>query len=217
MRHLGKSRKELFEQLDKPALKPLPERPYEFGEWKKATANVDYHIAFDNAFYSVPHQLVGKLLWVRASANSIEVYENLMRICSHQRTTIVGKYITEPSHRPKAHAEHAKWTPERITSWAASKGQSVGNFVKELIATKVHPEQGYRAALGIIRLADKYGEDRLNTACEKAIKLESYRYHTINNMLKNGMDKIIEKQESNLNLNEPFANPANVRGSAYYH
>ena len=217
MRHLGKSRQELFEQIDKPSLKSLPERSYEFGEWKRATVNVDYHVSFDLSYYSVPYQLIGKELWIRASASSIEIYDNLIRICSHSRTSFKNKYITEPSHRPKAHQEHAKWDSQRIVSWAKSKNEIVGLFVDKLIKSYRHQEQAYRSALGCIRLADKYGDERLKRACEKASKIESYRYITIKNILQNGMDKIDEPKNEKLNIKEKFADPANVRGSEYYH
>jgi transposase len=217
MRHIGKSRRELFEQFDKPALKPLPAKPYEFGLWKRVRVNVDYHVVYDNSFYSVPHQLIGKELWLRASANNIELYQDLQRVCAHRRTHIKGRYQTEPSHRPKAHQEHLKWTPERITDWAGAKGAHVKLFIAKLIASKAHPEQSYRSAMGCIRLADKYGVDSLNKACEKALALGSYRYQTVNNMLKNGMEKVSESSNQKNKFKEQFTGPENTRGSEYYH
>lgn len=215
MRHLGKSRRELYEQFDKPALKPLPARPYEYGHWKQATVNIDYHVEYDNAFYSVPHKLVQTQLWVRATATVIEIYQNFERIFAHRRTYIRGKYVTEDAHRPISHQEHAKWTPERIIEWASSKGQSIGEFVKLLIGRKVHPEQSYRAALGCIRLADKYGAERLTMACKKAIRIDSISYKTVKNMLKNGMEKVAPTDEE-LQI-DLFSNHENIRGENYYH
>ena len=215
MRHIGKSRQELYETLDKPALKALPERPYEYGDWKQVGVNIDYHFEYDNAFYSVPYQLVGTRLWVRATCTVIEVYKDFQRVFAHRRSYIKGKYVTEPSHRPISHQEHTKWTPERIIAWASSKSGSIGEFVKRLIQSKAHPEQGYRAALGCIRLSDKYGIDRLTMACQKAIRIESFSYKTISNMLKSGMEKVSptddELQMSFLSDHE------NVRGQNYYH
>lgn len=218
MRHLGKSRKELFEQLDKPALKPLSAKPYEYGEWKKVRANVDYHVAFEKSFYSVPYQLVGHELWVRASSEHIEIYENILRICSHRRTHLEGKYVTDASHRPKAHDEQSKWTPERLIQWGRSKGNFVAQFIEALIENRgEHKEQAYRSVLGCLRLSDKYGGARLDRACEIALNLESYKYQTIKNILSNNMDKIQGGDQNNINLNEQFTGPDNVRGSEFYH
>jgi transposase len=213
MRHLGKSRQELFEQLDLPALKALNPTPYEYGEWQQAGVNIDYHIKFDVAYYSVHHSLIGAEVFVRATQRVVEIYHNFTRVALHERTYIKGKYQTDPSHRPIAHQEQAKWTPERITNWAQSKGGFVRDFIAELIKHRVHSEQAYRSALGIIRMADKYGDERLNQACQKALQLNSISYVTIKNMLQSGMDKIAIKKVSNQMelLHE------NVRGSEYYH
>lgn len=214
MRHIGKSRLELYKQIDRPALKPLPQRPYEFGEWKEVTVNIDHHVEYGDAFYSTPHQLVQTTVWVRATNAVVEIYQNFERIFAHRRTYIKGKYVTEPSHRPIAHQEHAKWTPERIIGWAGSKGDIIGEFVKRLIERKVHREQSYRSALGVIRLCDKYGSERMQLACQKAIRIESISYQTINNMLKNGMEKMAPTDEElQMNL---FSNHENVRGEKYY-
>lgn len=218
MRHLGKSRKELFDQLDKPALKPLPAKPYEYGEWKKVRVNVDYHVAYEKSFYSVPYQLVGKELWVRASANHIEIFENLLRICSHRRTHLAGKYVTDANHRPRSHEEQNKWTPERLINWSRSKGKNVARFVEALLESRnEHKEQAYRSILGCLRLADKYGEERLNRACEIALNFESYKYQTVKNILNNNMDKVQEDNKNNFNLKEQFTGSENVRGPEYYH
>jgi len=214
MRHIGKSRYELYIELDKPALKALPERPYEYGEWKEVGVNVDYHVEYADAFYSTPHQLAQTKVWVRATNTVVEIYQNFERIFAHRRTYIKRKYVTDPSHRPVAHQEHAKWTPERIVGWAKSKGDIVGEFIKLLIEKKAHPEQGYRSALGCVRLADKYGNDRLALACQKAIRIESISYQTVKNMLKNGLEKVpATDAELQMNL---FSDHENVRGEGYY-
>jgi transposase len=215
MRHLGKSRIELFVEIEKPRLKPLPSRPYEYGEWKEVRVNIDYHVEFDQSYYSAPHALVGVQVWVRATPSVIEIYKNFERIFSHRRSFIKGKYVTENSHRPTSHQEHAKWTPDRIVAWAGSKHEVIGAFVKLLIEKKVHCEQGYRAALGVIRLSDKYGVERLTAACSKAILIGSVSYQTVSNMLKNGMEKTRPTdQERQIDL---FSNHENVRGENYYH
>ena len=157
MRQLKKSRRELFESIDQPALRQLNPSSYVFSEWKKARVNIDYHIAFAGCFYSTPYQLVGKEVEVRATQSVIEIFHGSQRVASHCRSYRAGHCSTDFSHRPTSHQEYLKWTPERITHWASQKGPQTGLFIKALISSKAHSEQGYRAALGVIRLADKYG------------------------------------------------------------
>jgi transposase len=218
MRHFKKSRRELFEMIDKPALMPLRSSPYVFAEWKWATVSIDYHIEFDGHFYSAPYQLVKKEIQVRATSVTVEIFYKSNRVASHPRSYQKGGFKTEPSHRPPSHNAHLEWTPERIINWAKKKGSNTGIFIQKLIATKAHPEQGYRSALGVIRLSDKFGEARLDQACNNAIAIGSYSYRTVKNMLNNGMDKVAlpskikeEKQQ------DFFVSNENVRGKEYYH
>jgi transposase len=122
---------------------------------------------------------------------------------------------TEESHRPQSHEKHLEWTPERIIGWAASKGENTKLLVQHLITTKAHPEQGYRAALGVIRLSDKFGNDRLNTACGNAIAIGSYSYQTVKNILSNDMDKAPTSKPTK--QQDFFIKNENVRGKDYYH
>lgn len=219
MRHFKKSRKELFEIIDKPALGVLRPEPYIFSEWKGARVNIDYHIVFDDHFYSTPYQLIKKEIQLRATSQTVEIFYKSNRVASHRRSCRKGGFTTEESHRPKSHQEHLKWTPERIISWAKSKGDNTELFVQKLIAAKAHPEQAYRSALGVIRLSDKYGSDRLNQACGNSIAIGSIAYQTVKNMLANGMDKVAppaskKKTDKQLDL---FALNKNVRGKEYYH
>ena len=219
MRHFKKSRRELYEILDKPVLGVLRETPYEFSEWKKARVNIDYHVVFDDHFYSAPYLLTKHEVDVRATHSTIEVFYRSERIASHRRSYRKGGFTTDDSHRPKSHQEHLKWTPERIIRWGKSKGANTGLFIQNLITSKAHPEQAYRAALGIIRLSDKYGINRLNQACGNAIAIGSISYQTVKNMLKNGMDRISppspQKQEKK--QLDFFISNENVRGKEYYH
>jgi transposase len=219
MRYYKKSRKELFESIDKPALGQLRSTPYIFSEWKKAGINIDYHIEFDNHFYSTPYQLVKEQVDIRATSQTVEVFYKSKRVASHQRSYRKGNFTTNPSHRPKSHQAQAEWTPERIIGWAKQKGDNIALFVQHLITTKPHPEQGYRAALGIIRLADKYSNDRLNKACSNAIAIGSISYRTVNNMLKNNMDNLdqTKKLKANEKQQDFFTSNENVRGKNYYH
>ena len=218
MRHFKESRRQLFEEIDKPELGALRSEPYIFAEWKVARVNIDYHIVFDDHFYSVPYQLIKEEVQVRATHQTVEVIYKSERIASHRRSHRQGGFTTEPSHRPASHQAHLEWTPERIIQWAKSKGGNTGLFIQHLITTKPHPEQAYRSALGVIRLGDKYGKDRLNQACGNAIAIGSISYQTVKNMLKNGMDKVAPPSKAKENKQQDFfVSNHNVRGKEYYH
>ncbi len=215
MRHFGKSRRELFEQIDRPVLGRLPVRPYELAFWKRATVNIDHHIVFEDHFYSVPYHLVKRGVEIRATERLLEIFFRNIRVASHRRSFSRGGYSTETSHRPPSHQKHLEWSPERIINWGRQKGKNTGLFIKLLIESKKHPEQGYRSALGVIRLARKYGEDRLNLACGNAIAIGAIKYQTVKNILKNRMEKAnvkkTEKQQQSF-----FTSNTNVRGKDCY-
>lgn len=218
MRHFKKSRFELFESLDKPALGKLRETPHQYSEWKKATVNIDHHIVYEDHFYSCPYQLIKHQVDVRATNATIEIFYRSERVASHRRSYFKGRSTSEDLHRPQAHQEHLKWTPERIINWGRSKGDNTGFFIEHLITSKSHPEQGYRAALGVIRLSDKYGAQRLNQACGKAIAIGAISYRTIKNMLKNEMDKVPPSRNAkDSKQKEFFVSNENIRGKSYYH
>ena len=147
----------LFEQLDRPALRPLPATRYEFATWHKARVNIDYHIVADKHYYSVPYQLARQQVDVRLSAATVEVFRHSRRVASHVRSHVRHGHTTDPAHMPESHRRHAEWTPARITEWAAKTGPATAALVAKILESRPHPEQGYRAALGIIRLASRYG------------------------------------------------------------
>jgi len=219
MRYVNKSRKELFEDIDRPALGTLRQTPYQYAEWKKARVNIDYHIVYHDHFYSVCYQLVKQVVHIRATALIIEIFYKSKRIASHHLSFKKGGYTTDPNHRPPSHQAHLKWTPERIINWGKSKGDNVGLYIESLITSKAHPEQGYRAALGVIRLADKYNSYRLNQACGNAIAIGVISYQTVKNMLKNGMDQVAppSNKKTNEKQQDFFTSNENVRGRNYYH
>ena len=216
MRSFDKSRRELFEQIDKPVLGKIPTRPYEVVFWKRATVNIDHHIVFEDHFYSVPYSLVKRGVEIRSTEKLIEIFLRDTRVASHRRSFLKGGYSTEISHRPPSHKAQLEWTPERIINWGSKKGKNTGLFIKRLIESKQHPEQGYRSALGVIRLAQKHGEDRLNLACGKAMAIGAIKYQTVKNILKNKMEranvKRTEKQQQDF-----FTSNTNVRGKDYYY
>jgi transposase len=221
MRHVGKSRQELFESLDRPALQPLPPTRYEFCEWKKATVNIDYHVEFDRHYYSVHHALIQNEVWIRAADHTVEILHRGKRVASHARSYVRGKYTTDPTHRPESHRAHAEWSPERLIAWGRSLAPSVGHVVEAILEDKPHPEQGYRACLGVIRLGKKYGKERLALACDKALRLRSPAYSTLKSMLERGQEAapLPPRPEPRDPMPEQLQLLAAtlVRGKDYYH
>lgn len=209
---LDGSRRTLFEELDKPALRPLPQAPYEFAAWKKAKVNIDYHIEVKAVYYSVSYQLIGKKVDVRLTSTTVEIFNNNKRVASHLRSHKKGTYVTNPEHRPKSHREYLEWTPSRIINWAKETGEATAELVKKIIESKPHPEQGYRACLGIIRLSGKYGKVRLEAACKRALLAGALRLKSVESILKTGLDMTPVEEQMAL----PSIHHENVRGSNYY-
>jgi transposase len=212
MKAVGVSRRVLFAQLDRPALRPLPTVRYELAEWKPCRVNIDYHVEVAHNYYSVPYQLVHAQVDTRATASTVEVFAHGRRVASHQRLTGRGRFSTQLAHMPHAHRAHAEWTPSRLIAWAEQSGPATGRFVAGLLERRPHPEQGYRACLGLMRLGRTHGADRLEAACRRAEQLQSYRYRTVEHML--------TTQQDRLPLDESPARPPvdhdNLRGAAYY-
>jgi transposase len=212
-RHLGASRRQLFERLDKPALKPLTVAPYVYAEWKKCRAGLDYHIAIDRHYYSVPYQLLKKELWARITARTVEVFHIGQRVASHVRNSSNGQHSTQRDHMPAHHKFHEDWTPQRIQAWAARIGPNVAIFAEVVMRDRKHCEQGYRTCLGVIRLADRFGRDRLDAACRRALEINARSYSSVHSILKNGLDSKTRARATE----EPAINHPNIRGANYFH
>ena len=209
-------RETMFRTVDYPAMRPLPVERYVFTEWKKARVNLDYHIEVDGRYYSVPHALIGKQLDVSFSEHVIEVLHRGERVASHARVHGSGKrYSTLTAHMPKAHQEKAEWTPERILHWAATVGEHTSRLIDALIERKPHPQQAFRAAVGIIRLGKRYGNTRVEAACRRAYATNAISFSSIDSILKHRLDELPlpqdAKQSSLLLMHD------NVRGAGYYH
>jgi len=205
------TRRSLFESIDKPALKPLPAARYEFAEWKKAGVNIDYHIEADKNFYSVPYQLLKREVDVRLTATAVEILHAGRRVASHERDYRKGQYHTLPEHRPPAHQRYLEWPPERIVAWAAKTGPDTAQLAKKIIEGKPHPEQGYRACLGLIRLGNRYSHERLEAAAGRALKLGTRSYHSVKSILEHGLDQL----ELEAAPEAPLVHE-NLRGPGYY-
>ncbi len=206
------SRRELYEQVDRPALKPLPAGPYEMSEWKKVRVAPDYHVEFEGHYYSVPYQLIKKQLDLRATAKTVEVLDRGKRVAAHRRNPSRGRHTTTPEHMPKAHQAYLEWTPPRLIRWAGKTGYSTAELVETIMLSRSHPQQGFRACLGLMRLGEIYGAERLEAACRRALAIEGLSYKSVKSILKNGLDS------------EPLPEPTesapiehdNVRGAGYY-
>ena len=187
---LAGSRRSLFEQLDRPALRPLPADRYEFAVWRKAKVNIDYHIELraDRHYYSVPYGMAGETVDVRMSAATVEVFHRHRRVASHVRKFTPG-FSTDPAHMPESHRLHAAWTPSRIIAWAAKTGPATAKLTEAIMAARRHPEQGFRSCLGIVRLGDRYGAERLEAACERALAVRAHSYRSVESILRTGLDR----------------------------
>jgi transposase len=212
---LNSTRKILYDTVDKPALKPLAAHRYEYAEWKRARVNIDYHIEVDHHYYSVPYQLVREQVDVRLTANTVEVLFKNRRVAAHKRSSVPGGFTTLTEHMPKSHQRYLQWTPSRIITWAGKNGANTQKLVTRILENRPHPEQGFRSALGIMRLGKQYTSERVEKASARALAIGACSYKSVNSILKNGLDR----QPLLFELHEEAQPPAhgNIRGTDYYH
>lgn len=209
-------RRSVFESVDKPALKPLPEERYEYTRIGFTKAGLDYHIKIDDHLYSVPYQHAKQKLEYRLNPKTLEVFFKGCRIASHVRCWVPGRPSTLKEHMPSHHMKyqelHVEWTPERILKWASKVGQGTEQATQVIMNSRQHPEQGFRACLGVIRLARVWGNERVNAACQQAVNLNACSYKNIKLILENGGDQ----RQQQTPLSRLSIEHDNVRGSAYY-
>ena len=215
MRRLGVSRRDLFLELDHPALKPLPTQAYEYAEWRLRRVSLDYHVDIDGHYYSVPYRLIRDQVEARLTTRTVEIFHKGERVAVHLRGTGRGRHTTVPDHMPSAHRRHAEWTIERIQRTAARIGPSTARLLSIILESRPHPEQGYRVCLGILRLARQYGEPRLEAACDRGLDIGASSYGSIQSILKNGLDRQPRPPSQQGELVLP--DHPNIRGPRYYH
>lgn len=205
-----------FATYDKPALRPLPQYPYQYMEIKKARVHVDYHVELLGHYYSVPYAFIKKEIDLRFNAKRVECWHQGKQIALHQRSFHQGRHTTLPDHMPKAHRKHMEWTPGRFLNWAADIGEATTRLVHHLLTNKPHPEHGYRSCLGLLRLVKAVGEVRLEKACLRAMQLGTNTRRSVQSILDKKLeDQPISKQAS-FNLEDiPWHD--NIRGNHYYH
>ena len=212
-RHLGARRTRLFEDLERSALKKLPAEPYTYAEWKQCRVGLDYHAEVGKHYYSVPHQLLREKLWARITARTVELFHRGGRVAAHVRSSSNRKHTTVREHMPSSHQRYADWTPERIKRQAGEIGRNTATLIEIIVRERTHPEQGFRACVGILRLAKSYGGDRLEAACARALEIGARSYTSVSSILKTNRDRKRPAPATD----GPAIVHSNIRGPTYFH
>ena len=212
MQHLNQSRQALFQEIDQPALSPLPIQPYEYAYWKKAKVHIDYHVTFDKHHYSVPYPLVGKKVELRVTEKIVEIFYKRQRQASHPRAHTPGRFSTSHAHMPPAHQAMDSWSPERFLRWAQEIGAETATLIGVVLHNRRHPQQAYRTCLGILGLAKRYSNVRLEAACHRALGAGIHSYRGIHNILKHKLDQL----DSDPTPETTLPSHTNIRGQQYY-
>jgi transposase len=206
------SRASAFAELDAPALQALPTQPYELAVFKTVKVHIDYHVEVERHRYSVPHVLVGQVLEARITRMAVELLHRGQRVASHARNERQGGFSTTAAHLPAAHRAHMEWTPQRLINWGRSIGPATAVAVTRLLEENKHPEHGYRACLGLLSLAKRYGKERLEAGCTLALQLGACQYRHVRDILANNRDRHASVAQAE------WTSPdhAHVRGPNYY-
>lgn len=211
------TRATLFAQLDQPALRPLPAARYEFGKWKTARVNIDYHIEVERHYYSVPYALAHLEVEVHLTSELLEVLHRGTRVASHARSNEAGKATTLTEHMPKAHQKYVGRTPSRLIEDAQQIGPFTGELVEAILVAKRHPEMGFRSCLGILRLAKSYPAERMEAAAQRALRARAYNFQSLDSILRNQLDRLpgTGDHSNNAPLQPPVEHD-NIRGAGYF-
>ena len=210
------SRHSEFEKIDKEALRPLPKTRFELADIRMKQVGDYYHLEYEGFHYSVPYTLHRQKVILRATPTTIEVLDkNHERVASHIRryNASEGRYSTNLEHMPPNHQavhQSRKFDGTRYRSWAKEMGTNTYFVVDTILKSGKVEEQGYRACMGILQMAQKYGETQVERACERARQLGSLTYTTVKNILKNGALEIVSGKSTPTPIHE------NIRGSGYY-
>jgi transposase len=207
------TRASLFAAIDQPMLQPLPAQPYITADWKTVRASIDYHVEIDRHFYSVPYQLAGRQMEARFTSHTVEIFEGGKRVASHMRSFAPYLHTTTKEHMPKSHQAHLEWTPSRLIHWAGTVGEATALVIATVLETKRHPEIGYRACLGIMRLGKTYSNERLEAASKRALELNACSFQSLKSILKQSLDR-----QTALPLEPERSGPRheNIRGAQYF-
>lgn len=213
LRRIGRTRRQLFEELDRPALKALPAEPYVLAEWRVRRVGLDYHVDVERHFYSVPYRFARAQVEVRLTARTVEIFAKGERIAAHLRMSGNGRHTTTPEHMPSSHRRYADWTIERLRAEAGRIGPSALLLCEKLLEDRPHPEQGFRACLGIVRLPRSYGRERVEAACARALEIGARTYGSVRSILDHKLDQAAQPARRTAgDIRHP-----NIRGAKYYH
>lgn len=212
------SRRKRFEELDKPHAKPLPSQPFPFIQVKyDILVHGDYHIEFEKHFYSVPHELNGHRVDAMASRSVVEILYDGKRITSHVRGYRQYQYTTKREHMPANHQFVTGWTPAKVISWAGQIGPKAVELVKGILDNRNHPEQGFRAALGVTRLKNQYPIDRLEKACERASYYRQFSCKAVKAILRQNLEQQpLPHGKTSAPSQLQICFHENIRGAEYY-
>jgi len=213
LRRVGRTRRQLFEEIDRPALKPLPAEPYVYAEWRRRRAGLDYHVEIERHYYSVPYRFAREAIEARITAATIELFHKGERIAAHMRGSGNGRHTTIPEHMPSSHRRFADWTVERIARDATAIGPCTALLCEKILVERRHPEQGFRACMGIMRMARSFGRERVEAACSRALDIGALTYGSVRSIL----DKNLDQVPSSRPAESPPVDHPNIRGSRYYH
>lgn len=211
-RPLMQTRRQLFIDIDRPALKPLPAEPYVLAEWRVRRAGLDYHVEVERHYYSVPYRFAREQVEVRLTARTIEIFARGERIAAHVRNSGNGRHTTIPEHMPSSHRRFADWTVERIAREASAAGPCVALLCERILAERPHPEQGFRACMGILRLKKSYGAQRVDAACGRALEIGARTYGSVRSILDHRLEAQPGQRKAATMIDHP-----NIRGAKYYH
>jgi transposase len=214
MSKLNRSRKEQFETIDKPAALALSEQRYEYALWKKCNPNIDYHVEVAKHYYSVPYQLRHESVYARVTESTVEIFHKNSRITSHVRSRVEWGSTMKPEHMPPGHLAYLDQTPSKMLEWAGSIGENTQDVVKHILESRKYIQQSYRACLGIKRLGQDYGRERLENACRRAVTFQAFAYRNIKAILASGLDS--QAYFSGKQAVCPMPKHENIRGEGYY-
>lgn len=211
MRGPDASRSQLFEEIDRPAARPVPQTHYEFARWKKAKVGPNHHVSLEGHGYSVHYSLIGRSVAIRYTAHTVQVFDGAKILASHPRSLQRYGYTTVREHRPKSHREYEVWSPARLVRWGSKCGAPVGRLVEAMLEAKLYPQHGYSSAFGLIGLGKKYGRERLNAACARALSAGALSYKSVKTILEKGLDQAEPAPTQGAMPAHP-----NLRGARYF-
>jgi transposase len=212
-RHLGASRRSLFEEIERSALMSLPTTEYVFAQWKQCRAGIDYHVEIDKHYYSVPYTLMRQELWASYTASTVEVFHRGKRVAAHRRGPPNRGHTTLPEHMPSSHRRHADWTLERIKREAGEIGPNATALVEVIMREKRHPEQGFRSCRGIVKLLERFDRERVEAACERALAIRARSFSSVKSIL----DTKLDRKRPEKAADGPAVVHSNIRGPNFYH